>query len=225
MLCAWCGPAFLVLLLVGLWFVAGLIPPPSPSDSAAQIAAFYRGHAGQVRAGMLICMLAIPLLAPFIALISRQIRLSNPRLALLADLQLICGVIGMVIFLVFVLLLATIAFRPDISAEVVRTLNDLAWTTVLWTFSPFSFEFAAIGIAVLAERGEHALHPRWVGYVSLLVAVLFALGGPTLWVMHGPFAWDGLLALWVVLGAFGVWVSVTCWSLIRAIALEATSPG
>ena len=219
-LCAWCGPAFLVVLVVGLWFVAGLIPPPSPSDSAEHIAAFYRAHAGQVRLGMLICMLGSVLLAPFIALISRQIRRSSPRLELLADVQLICGVIAVVILLLFELLLATIAFRPDMSPQVLRALNDLAWTTLLWPFSPFSLEYAAIGVAVLTDRREHPLHPRWVGLVSLLVAALFALGGPTLWAMHGAFSWDGLLTLWVVLGSFGLWVSVMCWSMIRAIALQ-----
>jgi hypothetical protein len=78
LLCAWCGPAFLVVFVAGLWFVAGLIPPPSPSDSAEHIAAFYRGHADQVRLGML----GSVLLAPFVALISRQIRRSSPRLEL-----------------------------------------------------------------------------------------------------------------------------------------------
>lgn len=220
LLCAWCGPAFLVVFVVGLWFVAGLIPPPSPSDSAEHIAAFYRGHAGQVRLGMLICMLGSVLLAPFIALISRQIRRSSPRLELLADVQLICGVIGIVILLLFELLLATIAFRPDMSPQVLRALNDFAWTTLLWPFSPFSLEYAAIGIAVLMDRREHPLHPRSVGLVSLLVAVLFALGGPTLWAMRGAFSWDGLLTLWVVLGSFGLWVSVMCRSMIQAIAHE-----
>jgi hypothetical protein len=219
-LCAWCGPAFVVVFVVGLWFVAGLIPPPSASDSAEHIAAFYRAHAGQVRLGMLICMLGSVLLAPFVALISRQIRQSSPRLELLADVQLICGVIGIVILLLFELLLATIAFRPDMSPQVLRALNDLAWTTLLWPFSPFSLEYAAIGLAVLTDRREHPLHPRWVGLVSLLVAALFALGGPTLWAMHGAFSWDGLLTFWVVLGSFGLWVSVMCWSMIRAIPHE-----
>jgi len=220
LLCAWCGPAFLVVFVVGLWFVAGLIPPPAPSDSAEHIAAFYRTHSGQVRLGMLICMLGSVLFVPFVALISRQIRRSSPRLELLADVQLICGVIAVVILLLFELLLATIAFRPDISPQLVRALNDFAWTTLLWPFSPFSLEYAAIGIAVLMDRRERPLHPRWVGIVSLIVAVLFALGGPTLWAMHGAFSWDGLLTLWVVLGSFGLWVSVMCRSMIQAIAHE-----
>jgi hypothetical protein len=89
------------------------------------------------------------LFAPFVALISRQIRRSSPRLELLADVQLICCVIGIVIVLLFELLLGTIAFRPDMSP---------------------------------------------------------------------------LLTFWVVLGSFGLWVSVMCWSMIRAIPPEASGP-
>jgi hypothetical protein len=225
LLCALSGPVFLVMFVVGLWFIAGLIPPLSPADSAQHVAAFYRGHQGQLRAGITLCMLATPLLATFIVLISRQIRETDPRLGLLADVQLVCGILGVVVFLLPILLLGTIAFRPDISPDVVRSLNDLAWVILLWTFSPFTLEYAAVGIAVLAERGERPVHPRWVGVVSLVTAVIFAFGGPTLWAFHGVFAWGGLLTLWAVLGAFGVWVLAMSWSMIQAIPSTATGAG
>ena len=169
LLCAWCGPTFLVVFVAGLWFVAGLIPPPSPSDSAEHTAAFYRANAGQVRLGMLICMLGSVLFVPFVALVSRQIRRSSPRLELLADVQLICGVVAVVILLLFELLLATIAFRPDMSPQVLRALNDLAWTTLLWPFSPFSLEYAAVGIAVLIDpRSGRCTPDGWASSRSSL---------------------------------------------------------
>src|ERR1700757_2950066 len=82
LICAWCGPVFMVTLFVGL------VPPPGPSDSAAHIAAFYRDHQNQVRAGLVICLAATPLLAPFIALITYQLKRSDPHLAPFADVQL-----------------------------------------------------------------------------------------------------------------------------------------
>ena len=65
LVCAWCGPVFLVVFVVGFWFVAGLVPPPKPSDNAAQIAIFYRENTDRIRVGMLLSMVATALLAPF----------------------------------------------------------------------------------------------------------------------------------------------------------------
>jgi hypothetical protein len=219
-MCAWCGPVFLVLFVVGLWFIAGLVPPVSGHDSAAHVAAFYAGHYKRLRIGMTVCLLGLPLLGPFIVLISRQIREHSPQLSLLADIQLIMGIVGLVVFLIFECVMATIAFRPDMAPDTIRTLNDLAWTSLLWPFTPFSLEYFVIGLAVMRDKGERPLHPRWVGYVSLLTAALFALGGPTLWATQGAFSWRGILTLWAVLGAFGIWVLVTSWSMLRAIASE-----
>lgn len=217
LICAWCGPAFLLFFVVGFWFVAGLVPPPSPAHNAAQIAAFYRDNAGQVRAGMVICMVGLPLFIPFAALLSQHIRERNPELALLADVQMVCAAVAVMVFLVFEILLATIVFRPEISPDTIRTLNDAAWTTLLWPFSPFSLEYAIVGVWILADRSERPLHPRWVGYIGLLTAFVFAFGGPTLWVKDGAFSYDGALAFWAVLVAFGAWVMATAWTLIRSI--------
>ena len=221
LICAWCGPVFMVMLFVGLLLVAGLVPPPAPSDSAPHIAAFYRDHAGQVRAGLLICLTATPLLAPFIALISYQLKRSDPHLAPLADVQLMCGVVLLMLFLIPELLLAVAVFRSDGSAQTTRTLNDLAWTTFVWTFSFPVVEYAAVGLAVLMDRSKLPLYPRWVGIAELILAVLFIPGAPTIWVMHGPFSWDGALAYWLVFAAFAVWVWLMFFCMLRAIDRQA----
>ncbi|TMD97613.1 MAG: DUF4386 family protein [Chloroflexi bacterium] len=111
LVCAWCGPVFLVLFVAGFWFVAGLVPPPRPSDNAAQIAAFYRDNTDRIRVGMLMSMVATALLAPFIILITQQMKRRNPRLALLADIQLLCG---------FALLIMILIPSPRVTAAAQR---------------------------------------------------------------------------------------------------------
>jgi len=46
---AWCGVAYVVLLLVGWWVVGGFFPLLSPSENAAQIAAFFRANTVNLR--------------------------------------------------------------------------------------------------------------------------------------------------------------------------------
>ncbi|HEX4107123.1 MAG TPA: hypothetical protein VHX88_03260 [Solirubrobacteraceae bacterium] len=221
LICAWCGPIFMVMLAIGLLFIAGLVPPPSPSDSAAHVAAFYRDHRGQVRAGLLICLAGTPLLAPFVALISYQLKRSDPDLAPFADVQLMCGVVLLMLFLIPELMLAVAVFRTNGSPQVTRTLNDISWTTFVWTFSFPVVEYGATGLAILMDRSRIPLYPRWVGIAELAIAVLFIPGAPTIWVMHGPFSWRGALAFWLVFAAFGVWIFMMFFCQLRAIDRQA----
>jgi hypothetical protein len=41
LLCAWCGPAFLLQFLLAFWVLAGLVTAPPAGDGAARIARFY----------------------------------------------------------------------------------------------------------------------------------------------------------------------------------------
>jgi hypothetical protein len=56
-----------------------------------------------------------------------------------------------------------------------------------------------------------------VGWFDLFVGVVFATGAPVVFVKGGPFAWNGLIAFWAVLIAFGAWIWVTFGCMLRAI--------
>jgi hypothetical protein len=210
-----------VLFLVGFWFVAGLVPPPSATDSATQIASFYRANESQLRAGLLISMIATPLLIPFMVLLTQQIKESDARLSPLANTQLICGAILVLLLLLSIVLMGVAAFRPERSPELTQLTNDAGFTIFLWLFAPTTLEFAVLGAATFIDRGERPLFPRWMGYVDLAVGVTFVAGAPTLFVKHGAFGWDGALAFWAVLIAFGVWLGLTSAMMLRAIGHEA----
>jgi len=205
------------LFLVGFWVVAGLVPPPAATDSAAGIAAFYRDNESQLRAGLLIAMIATPLIIPFMVVLTQQIKESDARLAPLANIQLICGAILVVLLLLSIVLMGVAAFRPERSAELTQLTNDAGFTIFLWLFAPTTLEFAVLAAAALSDHGERPLFPRWMGYLDLAVGVIFIAGAPTLFVKHGAFGWDGVLAFWAVLVAFGIWISATFVMMLRAI--------
>ncbi len=217
---AWCGPVGLLLFLVGFLLVAGLVPPPSGAESARKIALFYRENKDQLRAGLLIAMIATPLLVPFSVLLTLRITRSDPRLAPLAYTQLICGVMLILLILLPVVLMGVAAFRPGRPAQLTQLMNDTAFTIFLWAFAPATVEYIALGAAALMDRSGRPLFPRWMGYLDFALAAIFAFGAPTLFVKGGPFGWDGALAFWAVLIAFGVWVTLAFRMLLADIARQ-----
>ena len=216
-LCLWSGPVFLLLFLTGFWFVGGLVPPPSATDGAAKIAAFYHDNASALRAGMLITLISVPFYVPFAALITLQLKQSDRRLEPLAWVQFGLGIITILELLLPVVLIAAAAFRPDRAPQSTLLLNDTAFTIFLWAFSAPTVEFAVIAIAILMDRSEKPLFPRWTAYLDLAVAVIFVAGAPTIFVKRGAFGWDGAIAFWAVVASFGVWVAVTFVTMYRAI--------
>ena len=77
-----------------------------------------------------------------------------------------------------------------------------------------------IGIAILMDRSNRPVFPRWVGYVNLWVPLTFVPALLPYFFMTGPFAWQGLLVFYLGLSTFGLWVVVMTWALLRAVRDE-----
>jgi hypothetical protein len=91
----WCAPAYVAGILVGLWLVAGLLPPPGAWKSASQVANLYQHDALRIRFGLLICIGFTSLYAPFSAVINIQmLRIEGRRRPILSLVQLANGALG-----------------------------------------------------------------------------------------------------------------------------------
>jgi hypothetical protein len=219
--CAWSGLLGGSLIGIGLIVVAQIVPAPSAADGAAQIAGFYRDNADQIRAGLLLAMVGAALMFPFLVVIMVQLKQSDPRLAPLAYTQLVAGAVFMLMFLIPILLWGVAVFRPDRSPASTQLINDTASTIFYWGFAPGTVECAAMGLAVLLDRSEHPIFPRWVGYIDLFTAAAYACGAPALFVKTGAFGWDGLFTLWLPLAGFSVWMMATFFYARRPSATAA----
>jgi hypothetical protein len=216
---AWCGPAMLVLFLVGI-LVAGWLPPPSPGQSAAQVAHDYRTHATAIRLGLLITTFGAALLGPWAAEIAAQVRRMGRAHRTAAYCQLALGALFVIEFILPVLVLEAAAFRPNRSPDIILALSDLGWIMLVGAVSTAVVELVLMGVTILRDNGASGIFPRWAGWFSLGVGVVFSFGGLVVFFHSGPFAWNGILAFWVPLGVFGAWVVVMTALLLRAIDLD-----
>lgn len=214
--CLWCGPAAIALFVGGLLVVAGLVPPPSPGDSALEIQQLYAGDTNAIRAGLAMAMIGASLTAPFVVVITCQMLRIEGRSAPLAYLQLGTGMLGVLIIAFPMMLMETAAFRPERDAELVQAINDTAWILLIGTLGPIMLQCGAIAIAAFRDEAGTVL-PRWVGYFNILLALAFPPGLILFFVKSGPFAWNGLLAFWYPLSLFAVWFAVMFVVLRQAV--------
>jgi hypothetical protein len=216
--CAWCGPLALVLFFVGFGVIAGLIPPPSPNESAAEIIQRLSGNRFGMRLGLVITCLGAALLSPWVVAIWVQMKRIEGRHAPLAYVQLILGSMLPFGFIIPMMIWQALLYRPDTPPEIVRALNDLAWLFFVGAYSPGVIQAIAIGLAILNDERPAPVFPRWIGYFNFWMAALFVPGAAIVFFHDGPFAWNGLVSWWLLVGAFAVWILLMSWSiLIHAI--------
>jgi hypothetical protein len=63
-----------------------------------------------------------------------------------------------------------------------------------------------------------------LGYFNVWCAFIFAAGGLVVLFKDGAFAWNGLLAFWLVAVFFGVWFLVMSWQLWTSTSSDETRP-
>ncbi len=132
--------------------------------------------------------------------------------------ELIGGLMTGVVTVVPAIVWQTAAFRVETrSAETIQTLYDLGWLffDLTWMFS--FLQSVALGIAILMDRRDRPLFPRWVGYICFLTAAVYV---PLVFIPFartGPFAWHGALNFWAVFVMFFVLIAVVTPCAFRAL--------
>jgi hypothetical protein len=113
------------------------------------------------------------------------------------------------------------SFRPGgVSPDITLTLNDIGWFLFLFAAPTFMLWAALVGLSILWNPREYQAYPRWAGYYALLVAFVEAPATLVIFFKTGPLAYNGLIALWVVVGDFFVWVMVMTVLTLKVIAKE-----
>ena len=216
--CAWSGVVLVVGFLIGWIGLAGYIPPPSPSASADEIRAFYLDGLTEKRLGLLLCMSLWALLVPWGVVVATQTRRSERGFPVLSVIQVACATSTMALGVLMLMVWGVAAFRPDeLAPGVTRMLNDLGWFIFLIDWAPVTVWCWTVALAILQDRRPEAPYPRWLAYFSLWVGLIFFPAGLIIFFKTGPFAFNGLLALYLPGLAFFAWYLVFTAYTVRAV--------
>jgi hypothetical protein len=213
---AYSALAFCTVYGVGI-LIAGFIPPPSPDDNAAEISRFYAENTGRIRTGTLLMMLGGATMIPFFAVLTLQMRRIKGYFDGLCLAQLLAGGIAVWVFTLPPIIFAVAAFRPGQDENVTQMLNDLGWFLFVWNLGTVTVQAVVIAVAILSDRNNAPVFPRWVAYLNIWVAIGFLPGAMLTYFKTGIMAWDGLLAFWLAAVLFFSWILVLFWATLRAI--------
>lgn len=207
----------LVTMAVGFILLAGFIPTRSPGESAVQTAQFIFENRDRIRWGMIVSMFSASLLMPLFAAMAVQMRRIEGRHSALAFIQLALGAILVLEFIYLLFFWQTATFRVDRAPELVQLLNDMAWIPFVGLTSTAVLQVASFGIAILLDKRERPIFPRWLGYYNLWVALMFTPGTFNVFFKDGPLAWNGIIAWYIPLAVFATYLVINPYFLSKAV--------
>lgn len=214
----WWALIFLVIYALVLGLLFDMIPPPRATLSIQQISDWYAQRHTRIRAGAVIASWTSAFMLPLSVVIAVQIgRLERGRRVW----SIAAGASGVMssIFLVLPpLFWGVAAFTPSRDPQATALMHELGMLTLVTTVQYFIFMFVAIIVFCFRTPTiPHSPFPRWFGYFTAWVAVMFEAGPIAFLTRTGPFAWDGLLVFWVPLALIVMWISVVVFLLFTAI--------
>jgi hypothetical protein len=219
----WVGLVFLIVFGLSLYPFAGFLPPSSPTLTQEQVAALFRENPNGIRFGMMLMMFAGCLMCVFVGVVSVQLKRIEKVNAMWTYTQLVAGACGALVIIIAGIAMTAAAFRPERPPEITYMMFDFAWLMIVMPAAPAGVQTFAIGFAILSDKNAPLIFPRWLGYFSCWVALLYFPGALVGFFKTGPFAWNGLLAFWLAGGAFGLWYIVMFFMLRKAIRQQAST--
>lgn len=217
--CAWSGVICVALFFLAFG-VAGFIPPLTPHSSAQKIAEYYQQHATAVRFGACIMLVSGLFYAAFTAVVSAQMmRIPGVHISVTFT-QLVAGAFACITFMLPAMLFVVTSFRPGRDPQLTQLLNDLSWIILVMPWPPFLAQNWAFSFAILSDRREQPLFPRWLAYLNLWAPIVFSPSLLLPFFKVGPFAWNGIFVMWIPALVFILQFVANTWMLLRAIRSE-----
>ncbi|MDO3402771.1 hypothetical protein QWI29_22245 [Mycolicibacterium neoaurum] len=201
-----------------------MLPPPPPTWPADRVAQFYVENGTGIKIGATILSWSSAFMVPLAIVVAIQMsrhERGKPVWSILSG----AGGVMMSIFLVLPpLFWGVAAFTPTRAPEITATMHELALLTLVTTDQYFVFMWVAVTVVCLIpNKVVHSPFPRWFGYLTAWIAIMFEAGAIAFLTRTGPFAWDGLLVFWSPLSLFGVWIIVMAVLLFKALNGQAAA--
>jgi hypothetical protein len=217
-LCVSTGLLLVAMTGIGFGWLMGYVPPPRAATPPERILVFVQEHQTSILIGSVVCTFFwsfwVTWAAPLIIYIQRMERAPLLTYASLANVG---G--GAAVITTIAVSWTVMAYRAE-NALIVQAFNDLGFFLFLYTWPPFAIWMFIIAIAILRDINPEPTFPRWVAFYNVWAGILMAPASLMGLFKNGPFAYDGLLAFWLVAIDFFLWMLVMSVVTFQVIAKD-----
>jgi hypothetical protein len=216
------GFAFFALLVLGFAIVPAA--PPKANDSVAKITSYYVDHRKALLIAGYLGGLSLVFGLWFIGSLRSYLRQAEGGVGRLSAVAFGAALVSAAVAIFSGVATNALAFKiagTQGTAAVVRTLFDLSSMAVGFLWFPAAVWAAATG-TVAWRTGAF---PKWYAQVSLLGAIVFVVGGTSVYVDNGALATGGVYGF-IVFIVFALWILVTTILLVQRVGrpLSTSSP-
>ncbi|MDT7621968.1 MAG: hypothetical protein QOD96_5874 [Pseudonocardiales bacterium] len=215
--CVLSGLVLVVLFYLGFWVISGFLIPLPPNSSADVVAQMFARDRNRIRIGLLVTMFGAAMLVPWSAALFVQLRRGEGRFSPLPYVQMLCGTLFSLEFIYLIMFWQVAAFREDTPPRTIQTLYDMGWIPFVGLTSTAVVMALALGCSMLGDHHESPVYPRWAGYFNVWVAFMFTPGTLCVFFKDGPFAYNGVLAWYLPVAVFSIWLPLNTVLTLRAI--------
>jgi hypothetical protein len=217
----WWALALTAIYGLVLGLLLHMIPPPDATMSAVEIARWYSDHAFSIKVGATIASWTSAFMLPLWAVIGIQISRQEKGRPIWAVMAVAGGAMMSIFLVLPPLFWGVAAFTPSRSADTTAMMHELGVLTLTTTDQFYIFNWVAVVVICLRPQiAPHSPFPRWFGYFSAWIGMMFEAGAMAFNFRTGPFSWNGLLVFWSPLSLFGVWIGVMAYLLLRSLKLQ-----
>ena len=196
--CGYTGYAAIILFIIGGVWLGGMLPPiPNANDAPAELVAKVNDNLLNFRIGSIFMIASFALFGTFGAGMAAQTRRFETS-PVFSYVQIVFAAAGTTIALLVAFAWSLMVFRPDTYEP-----------SILLMWADFAYF-----LALFSVPGREPF-PRWVAYVNLWAALLFAPGQMVIFFKDGPFSWHGIVAMYLPFIAFFAWIAVMSWVMIK----------
>lgn len=202
----WMGIIFLVVGSIGLVALCGILPFPSPSLSPDQVLAIYRDNPIRMRIGVLLLFIGTMTFNQLYTIQFLHMRRVEGRFPIWSYTLLCTGIMAALPAWLASLLWLACTFRPDSDPGTILLLHDIGFLAFTFSTLPFVVIAQICYIIVFFRDRTQRVFPRWLAYMAVLDLLIFVPNALVPFFKSGPFAWNGVMGIYLPLTAYSVFM-------------------
>jgi hypothetical protein len=213
---------FAVLTGISFIILFRVFPPPSSAWSADELAAWYRGHQGSIKAGAMLMGWSSGWMIQLGVVLWAQARRVEPGTTKIWSTGILVSCSISTVFIALPgLAFGAAAFNAERAPEVTQVMHQLAIFTTVTTDQLYIL--AWVGTAVIcfiSKDSPSNPFPRWWGWVTAWTILAIEPGVLAFLPKTGLFAINGVIAFWIPAIAFGMWMMGQTVLFLRALKVQ-----